>query len=323
MRTKKEVIDFLESLVGGGVKCKGDPSLDSQCVTLIKSLMEFIGAPDPYKKRGHAKTCISAYLSEGIADKGVGFLSVFSNKDMGGGYGHIWCNAGDGDGVFYESNGQKALTVTKGKTYSYDTVCNFDRYITTVQSTQENMAEKTITIPVAERDNFVERSSRLDGFEVAGYKKVDDVKLAIQTYEDRIKSLKKGFDEFLREMVTILDPNTVIEIADQDLVKNLSKQVVADFSKVQTELSRKEKLWEKTERELEAENRELEKQLIELKAELEEVKRQHVQEIERLQKRVETVKTTNDEIQKKRAENKSLLKWVNRLKKFLLQGIKE
>ncbi len=129
MKTKQEVISFLESKVGTTVPCKGTPSLDGQCVTLIKSLMEFLGVPDPYKARGHAKTAISAYLSEGIASSGAGFLSVFSNKNMGGGYGHIWLNAGEGDGVFYESNGAKPLIVTKGKTYSYDTVCNFDKYI--------------------------------------------------------------------------------------------------------------------------------------------------------------------------------------------------
>lgn len=91
MRTKQEVINFLERKVGTTVKCVGAPDLDGQCVTLIKSLMEFIGVPEPYKARGHAKTVISAYLSEGIADSGTGFLSVFSNKNMGGGYGHIWC----------------------------------------------------------------------------------------------------------------------------------------------------------------------------------------------------------------------------------------
>lgn len=129
MRTKQEVINFLESKVGQKIPCPGNSSLDGMCVTLIKSLMEFLGVPDPYKARGHAKTVISAYLSEGIAKPGLGFISVFSNKDMGSGYGHIWCNAGDGDGTFYESNGAKPLTVTKGKTYSYDAVCNFDSYI--------------------------------------------------------------------------------------------------------------------------------------------------------------------------------------------------
>lgn len=130
MKTKQEVIQFLESKVGTKVKCVGNASLDGMCVTLIKAVMEFIGVPDPYKARGHAKTCISAYINEGIAKQGTGFLTVFSNKNMGAGYGHVWCNAGDGNGEFYESNGVKALTVTKGKTYSYDMVCNFDQYIT-------------------------------------------------------------------------------------------------------------------------------------------------------------------------------------------------
>lgn len=129
MRTKQEVINFLESKVGTKVPCKGNSSLDGQCVTLIKALMEFLGMPDPYKARGHAKTCVQAYLDEGIGDKGIGFISIFSNKNMGNGYGHVWCNAGDGHGVYYESNGAKPLICTKGKTYSYDNVCNFDRYI--------------------------------------------------------------------------------------------------------------------------------------------------------------------------------------------------
>lgn len=129
MRTKQEVINFLESKLGTKVPCKGNPSLDGQCVTLIKALMEFLGVPDPYKARGNANTAISAYLNEGIADPGAGFIAVFSNKNMAGGVGHIWCNAGDGDGTYYESNGVKPLITTKGKTYSYDSICNFDKYI--------------------------------------------------------------------------------------------------------------------------------------------------------------------------------------------------
>lgn len=129
MRTKQEVINFLESKLGTKVPCKGNPSLDGQCVTLIKALLEFLGAPDPYKARGNANICISAYLKEGIADPGAGFLSVFSNKNMAGGVGHVWVNAGDGAGTYYESNGAVPLTVTKGKNYSYDNVCNLDKYI--------------------------------------------------------------------------------------------------------------------------------------------------------------------------------------------------
>lgn len=144
MRTKQEVINFLESKVGTKVVCKGNESLSGQCVSLIKALMEFLGVPDPYKARGHAKIVISAYLNEGIADPGVGFLTVFSNKDMGGGYGHIWCNAGDGDGVFYESNGAKPLIVTKGKAYAYDNVCNFDKYLTEAGQPVNDMEEQLL-----------------------------------------------------------------------------------------------------------------------------------------------------------------------------------
>ena len=140
MRTKQEIINFLESKLGTKVRCVGSPSLDGQCVTLIKSLMDFLGVKDPYKARGHGKDAISSYLNEGIADKGLGFISVFSNKNMGGGYGHIWCNAGEGNGTYYESNGVKPLIVTKGKTYSYDKVCNFDRYIKQEQK-EDNMNE--------------------------------------------------------------------------------------------------------------------------------------------------------------------------------------
>lgn len=144
MRTKQEVINFLESKVGTKVVCKGNESLSGQCVSLIKSLMEFLGVPDPYKARGHAKTVINAYISEGIADPGIGLLTVLSNKDMGGGYGHIWCNAGSGGGVFYESNGAKPLIVTKGKAYAYDNVCNFDKYLTEAGQPVNDMEEQLL-----------------------------------------------------------------------------------------------------------------------------------------------------------------------------------
>lgn len=126
MKNKQEIVNFLESKVGTKVPCPGNTSLDGMCVSLIKSLMEFLGVSDPYKARGHAKTAISSYVSEGLAKQGQGTLSVFSNKDMGSGYGHIWIGI---DGTFYESNGVKPLTVTKGKTYAYDMVCNFDSYL--------------------------------------------------------------------------------------------------------------------------------------------------------------------------------------------------
>jgi hypothetical protein len=166
MRTKQEVVNFLESLVSTKVVCKGNTSLNGQCVTLIKALMEFLGVPDPYKSRGHAATAISAYLNEGIAKPGTGFLTVFSNENMAAPYGHIWCNAGFNSVSYYESNGQKALTVTKGKTYAYDNVCNFDKYLTeavpTVPSMNEDIKKLLAYYGVSEVDGVEGLKRKID-----------------------------------------------------------------------------------------------------------------------------------------------------------------
>lgn len=172
MRTKQEIIDFLESKVGTKVKCVGNSSLDGQCVTLIKALMDFLGVPEPYKARGNANSCISKYLSEGIAEPGMGFISVFSNKDMAKGVGHIWCNAGEGAGTFYESNGVKPLIVTKGKTYIQDTICNFDKYIKEEVTTSDN-------------------TQRIADLE----KEVADKNLQIKGYDEQVKGLSKKYEE--------------------------------------------------------------------------------------------------------------------------------
>lgn len=218
MRTKKEVIDFLESLVGKTVICKGNTSLNGQCVTLIKALMEFLGAPNPYKARGHAKTVISAYLNEGIADSGTGFLSVFSNKDMGGGYGHIWCNAGEGDGTFYESNGVKALTVTKGKTYGYDKVCNFDKYIK-----EEDMANMYKGYDLDNKDSMkvaVDILVRVQAGEFVENKVVD----GLEDEVERLQIDKRGLEEDVRELNDDLE-----KLAEKLKECQASKPVLGDI----------------------------------------------------------------------------------------------
>lgn len=199
MRTKQEIIDFLESKVGTTVPCKGNPSLDGQCVTLVKALMEFLGVPDPYKARGHAKTAISAYLNEGIADSGVGFISVFSNASMGGGYGHIWLNAGEGDGTYYEQNGQVPLKVTKGKTYSYDNVANFDKYIGDNPGNGGDMVE----VPSDQFEELVRKSSLYDEFNNKGYENVGEVEKVVEGLEDDIERLeidKKSLEQDVRDL---------------------------------------------------------------------------------------------------------------------------
>lgn len=226
MRTKQEVIKFLESKVGTKVVCVGNTKLNGECVTLIKNLMDFLGVPDPYKARGHAKTCISSYINEGIAKQGMGFLSVFSNKDMGGGYGHIWCNAGDGDGVFYESNGVKPLTVTKGKTYTYDAVCNFDSYITSdsLPEASKELAECNI-----HKNNLQNQVNGLlkDIEDQKGV--ISDTETKLGTANGRIQELTKQNESLSSELGSVrADLKTALEsakTAKEALQKELSDQL--------------------------------------------------------------------------------------------------
>jgi hypothetical protein len=114
-RTRAEVRAFLDSKVGTIVPHPGYPDLNGQCVTLTKALMEFLGVPNPYKARGNARDAGDTYLREGIADNGVGWLTIVVNRDMGyiGGvrYGHIWVDLQNE--ANYESNGNRALYTTK------------------------------------------------------------------------------------------------------------------------------------------------------------------------------------------------------------------
>lgn len=132
-RTKAEIRKFLDSQVGKRVVEKTNRDLDGQCVTLIKALLEFLGAPNPYQARGHAKDAASTYVAHGIAKNGDGWLRVVVNPNMGviGGvrYGHIWLDLADETN--YESNGARALVTTKGtRPYSQrQQVINLDAWI--------------------------------------------------------------------------------------------------------------------------------------------------------------------------------------------------
>jgi len=129
---------------------------------------------------------------------------------------------------------------------------------------------------------------------------VKKLEIELQTEKDNQKDYKNNVDSFLREMVTILDPHTVIEIADENLVKNLAKKVVSDFSEVQSQLVKKEREWAKTERSLEEENSELEKQVKSLK-----------EELERLMKRVEQVETDVARNKEAKAENNKAKEFID------------
>lgn len=199
-KTKQEIITFLESKLGTKVKCVGRPSLDGECVSLIKSLMEFIGVLDPYKARGNAKDCITNYLKEGISKPGSGTLSVYSNKDMGGGYGHIWCSI---NGTFYESNGVKPLKVTKGKTYSYDNVCNFDSYIegenTNIEQLKADITakEKTLQDITRQRDELDKIAKTWE----AKYNECNTQRIEAVSSSD---GFRRQFNDFVAQLATKL-----------------------------------------------------------------------------------------------------------------------
>ena len=111
MRTRQEIRSFLEAQVGKKPINKPNRTLDGQCVTLVKALMEYLGVPEPYKARGNAKDCGDTYIREGIGKPARGWLTVCVNRNMGGNYGHIWIDLTNE--ANYESNGAKALITTK------------------------------------------------------------------------------------------------------------------------------------------------------------------------------------------------------------------
>lgn len=113
-RTKQEVRNFLNGLVGDRVNAKAGV-YSGQCVSLTKALLEFLGVNDPYAARGDAKDAGDAYIRQGIGTAGRGWLTVCVNRDMGliNGvrYGHIWVDLKDE--ANYEQNGAQALYTTK------------------------------------------------------------------------------------------------------------------------------------------------------------------------------------------------------------------
>jgi len=131
-RTKSEIRAFLDSQVGKKVNEKCG-IYNGQCVSLIKALLEFVGAPDPYKARGNAKDVGDTLLRENIATNGDGWLRLVVNKSMGniGGvvYGHIWIDLANE--ANYEQNGNRALLTTKNtRPYSQrQQVVNLDKYV--------------------------------------------------------------------------------------------------------------------------------------------------------------------------------------------------
>lgn len=131
-RTRQEVRDFLNPLVGQMVNEKCG-IYNGQCVSLIKALLEFLGAPNPYAARGNARDVGDTLVRQGIAGNSKGWLNVCINRDMGlidgVRYGHIWLDL-NGETNF-EQNGSRALRTTKGTRplSQAQQIVNLDQYI--------------------------------------------------------------------------------------------------------------------------------------------------------------------------------------------------
>lgn len=168
-RTKQEVRNWLNAQVGKQVNASAG-IYNGQCVSLVKALLEYLGAPNPYKARGHAKDYADTLLREGIAKNSDGWLRVVVNRNMGkiGGvtYGHIWIDLANE--ANYEQNGAIALRTTKNtRPYSQrQQVVNLDMYIegdTPVEKSNETIAREVL---VGKWGNGVVRQEKL---EAAGY----------------------------------------------------------------------------------------------------------------------------------------------------------
>jgi len=164
MKTKTEVIAFMDSQVGKKVNAKCGP-YNGQCVSLTKALFEFLGVPNPYKARGNAKDAGDTYLREGIAKNGAGQVTVAVRRSGGWGYGHIWI---DLSGVAnYEQNGARALYTTKNTRplSQAEQLINLDQWIKAdaPSKTNDQLAKEVLQ---GKWGNGVDRKNRLTA---AGY----------------------------------------------------------------------------------------------------------------------------------------------------------
>lgn len=133
-RTKAEIRAFLDGQVGKIAPHPGYPSLNGQCVTLTKALMEFLGVPNPYAARGDAINAGDTYIRQGLGTEGRGWLTIVVNRDMGFidgvHYGHIWIDLLNE--ANYEANGARALYTTKNTRpiSQGQQFINFDKWVT-------------------------------------------------------------------------------------------------------------------------------------------------------------------------------------------------
>lgn len=159
-RTKQEVRDFLNALVGQMVNEKCG-EYNGQCVSLIKALLEFLGAPNPYAGRGNAKDVGDTLVRQGIARNAAGWLNVCVNRSMGNiyepslgysvNYGHIWLDLSGEMNI--EQNGNRALHTTKNTRpiAQAQQIVNLDQYI---------IAEGSDDMPIPSQENYFLRYNK-------------------------------------------------------------------------------------------------------------------------------------------------------------------
>ena len=127
-RTKQEIRDWLNAQVGKSVNNKCGV-LKGQCVSLIKALLEFLGAPDPYKARGHAKDAGNNYIKQGIGTAGRGWLTACVNPSMGRGLGHIWVDLLNEANYGQNHNGDKKVHRNGDPISGAKQFVNFDKWV--------------------------------------------------------------------------------------------------------------------------------------------------------------------------------------------------
>lgn len=169
-KTKAEIRAFLDGQVGKIAPHPGYPSLNGQCVTLTKALMEFLGVPNPYAARGDAINAGDTYIRQGLGTAGKGWLTIVVNRDMGyiGGvhYGHIWIDLqGEAN---YEANGARALYTTKNTRpiSQGQQFVNFDKWVTEASDMAEKITADTSKIlqhGIIARNGLRGRAYALDG----------------------------------------------------------------------------------------------------------------------------------------------------------------
>lgn len=135
-RTQQEIRNYLDGTVGTKIVCTNNRGLDGQCVTLIKALLNFLGCPTAWQARGNATDVATNYVRDGVAKSGKGWLQVCVNHNYAGGLGHVWVDlSGETN---YESNGARALRVTKGtrNINQAQQIVNLDQWVNFSQPAQ-------------------------------------------------------------------------------------------------------------------------------------------------------------------------------------------